>query len=149
MADDHVVGAAKPERVAAEADAVARRGLPGDREMGPLDQEVRREDDRAGNPENHSAMSRTHRLAERARTGVVEISDGNHVTPATAHGETPEALGAREGERLGEGEGRRRKKQYDPREHGKFHPGRGEQGCIHRASGVASALTTKGHVSSR
>ena len=82
-------------------------------------------------------MSRAHRLAERARTGVVEISHGNHVAPATARGESPEALGAGEGERLGRGEGWREEKEHRPRKRQKPRSGLGYWDHVHREWAVA------------
>src|SRR4029079_16471552 len=71
--DDDVVRARATEGVVFDADAVARCGLPGDREVRVADDQLRLQVDRATDREDDGARPRCfNRLAQRSRTGVFE-----------------------------------------------------------------------------
>ena len=74
VADDDVVRVRAAEGVVLEADAVARRGLPGDREVRVADDELRLQRDHPADAEHdRPRAARLDRLPQAAGAGVVQV----------------------------------------------------------------------------
>ena len=81
-----------------EGDAVARRRLAGDGEIGFVDLEIRKQGDGAGNVEDNgpAACGRLDAVAQTARTGIIQVDDVINVAAAAADGQAARAFRAGE-----------------------------------------------------
>ena len=96
VADDDIRRAQHSEIIFAEADALARRRLPGDGEVGirRMNDEPRFERDKTGDLEDNSARAGLlDGITQTAGTGVVQIGDMDDASAAPAGGETAIARG--------------------------------------------------------
>src|SRR5262249_4286350 len=99
VADDDVVRLETAEGVVLQADAVARRRLPGDRQVRVVNDQLRLQRDDAADAEDDRARSAgLDRLAQAARSGVVEVRDLVHLAAPAAAGEASVALGLGKGQ---------------------------------------------------
>ena len=84
VSQDHVLRR-NPHLIFPETNAIARRGLAGDGDVGVLDHQVAVERDRAGNAEDDDARAgRIAGVAQAAGSGVVEVCDLDDLPPAPA-----------------------------------------------------------------
>ena len=96
---DHVRGVANLEREIPERDAVARRGLAGDREVRLVQHQLAFQRNRAGNAEHYRPrpLGRAEAFPQRPRPGVGEVRHAINIPAPPAAGEATEAFRAGEG----------------------------------------------------
>src|SRR4051812_21278067 len=91
MSSDH-------ERIIAQADAIARRRMARDGDVGTFDNQFSRQRDQAGNAKDNDAGTLGFtRRSEAARPFVTEISYGDHLTAATSRRRRAKAFSAWKG----------------------------------------------------
>ena len=100
-AGDVVVRTGKGKAVAVDRHAVARRGLPGDGDVGLRRVTGRLVINHAADAKNNRASRNADGIAERSRAGVIGGGDKINRAAARSGSETPEALRAGEGGELG------------------------------------------------
>src|SRR5262249_51456837 len=88
VADDDVVGLKTAECVVPDADAVARCGLPRDREVRVTDDQLRLQRDDPADAEHHRPRAGgLDRLTQAARAGIVQVRYLVHLAAPAADGE--------------------------------------------------------------
>src|ERR1051325_9487607 len=86
VTDDHVVGI-ELDRVACDANAIARRGVTSDRDVRRADADRGFQSDDAGDIEHHDARSALFdRVTKTSGPAVIQIRDDNYFSAASAEG---------------------------------------------------------------